>query len=193
MAAPGGTLWCPGQLQISDDRMVIRVRQGKFSALQDIDAGVSQDIIDTQGGGNMDIGPADAKTFFNKSIPSRALDRKISIGIGDIVEIPANNGRVRAFVQLLPHFQGLLAPQAEGEPELLDDGLRSRKNTVIDIFDDLQVMKILAAEQHRLQMRGKDPYRIAAHMNIRCDQAFRPPDPIRPPIAHEQGIRDRVT
>ena len=172
---------------------MIGVRQAEPGALQDVDAGVGQDIIDAQSRGNIGISAADAEPLFNKGVAPGAPDREIGIGVGDIVEVPADNGGIRAAVKLLPNLHGLFGAETKGIPKLFRDGHGCGEDAVIDIPDDLEIVEILAAKQYRLQMRGIDPHRISVYIDIGPDQALRRLDPVRPSIVRDQRVRDRVT
>ncbi len=76
------------KLKISHDRAMIRIRKGELPGLKDLQTGISQDIIDPQGGGNIHVGSADSKSFADKSILPAIPDGEIGIGIGNVIEIP---------------------------------------------------------------------------------------------------------
>lgn len=140
----------------------------------------------------MDIGTADAEAFFDKGVLPAGPDGEIGIRIGDIVKIPANKGGMRAFVQLCPYLFGLVSPQAECMAELFGDGAGGHKDAVIDILNDLDVAEVLAFEQDRLEVGGKDPDGVLACKDVNSNKTFLGGQLIFPWIPHKEGIRKRI-
>ena len=66
----------------------------------------------------MDITSANAKTFFDECVLEVSSYMKISIRIRDVVEITADDTRVRAIIQPGPHLFGLVSPAPESGPVL---------------------------------------------------------------------------
>jgi len=95
----------------------------------------------------MDIGPANAEAFCDKSVLPTIPDGEICIGIGDIIKISANDSRMRAFIQLCAYLFGLVSPPAKSIAKLFCDGSGSLENTIVDLLDDLDVMKVLCPEE----------------------------------------------
>ena len=175
-------------MKIGNHGMMIGIRQGEFPALQHLKKGVGQDIIDPQGWRKMGKGPANAKSFLNKSVLAVPADMGINIGIGHIVKIPANNGREWTPVQLRPDGIGLPAPKTISTPEFFDDRPGGLQEAVIDIYDNIQVMVILAVEEDRLQVSGEYAKGLISYLYIRSDQAFSGLKCIQGIIPGEQGL-----
>ena len=136
----------------------------------------------------MDICAADTEAFLDIGVLPAAPDGEIGKGIGDIVEIPANNCRMRAFVQFRPYLFGLVSPQAECIAKLFGDGTGGHEDAVVDILYDLDIVKILAFEEDGLEVGGKYPDSVFACENIGSDETFRGGDLIFLWIPHKKGI-----
>jgi hypothetical protein len=143
---PGNSLLCLRQLKVGYDRIMVRPGEGKFPALSDRQPWVGQDVIYPQCRGYVDISTANAEAFFDIGVLPAAPDGEIGIRIGNIVEIPANHCRMRAFVQLCPYLFGLVSPQAKCITELFGDGTGGHEDAVVYILDDLDIVKVLALE-----------------------------------------------
>jgi hypothetical protein len=141
----------------------------------------------------MDIGTADAESFGDECIIPAAPDGEISVGIRDVVEISANNGRIGAFIQLCPDLFGLVAAEAKSVAELFGNRAGGHKDAVIDILDELDVVKILAPEQDRLEVRGIYPHGILSDKHIGCDETFLGAHFVLPHIAQDEGIHDGIS
>ena len=99
--------------QVGNYGMMIGIRVDDLFALQHLKVCRRKNIIDPQGGGNMDIGPAGSEVFGYEGILPASPDMKISIGIRNIIEIPANDYRVRARIQVPSYGIGLVSAEAE--------------------------------------------------------------------------------
>jgi len=181
-----------GQLQIRHHRIMIRIRKGKFPALEHGQPGVRQNVVYSQRRGYMNVSTTDTKALRDISILPIATDGEIGIGIGNVVEITAYEGRIGAFIQLGPYLFGLISPLAKSITELFDDGAGSHQDAILHILDDLDVMEILGFEQNRLQMGRKHPYRVPADLNIGRNKAFGCPHPILQGVSHDKGVRKRI-
>lgn len=172
--------------------MVIRIPIDKAGTLQYVQVRVGEDIVDAQCGGDIDIGPADTESLFQKSILPVAADIIIGIGIGDVIEVTADDPGIGAFVELFPDLHGLVCPMSKGITELLCNGFGGGKNAVIHVLNNLYIVKVLTPEEDGLEMGGKDPDRIIPEVYICRDEAFRGPDPIRMGIPQDGRVHDRV-
>jgi hypothetical protein len=160
--------------------------------LQYVQIRVGENIIDTQRGGDIDIGPADAESLFQEGVLPVAADIIIGIGIGDVIEVTADNPGVRAFVELFPDLHGLVCSMPKGITELLRNRSGGGKNAVVHVLDDLYIMKVLTPEEHGLEMGGIDPDRIISDADVGCEEAFGGPDAIRTGIMQDGRVHYRV-
>ena len=179
-------------LEVSYEGVMIRISIDKAGALQYIQVWVGEDIIDAKRGRDIDIGPADAKSLFKEGVLPVAADIKIGIGIGDVIEVTADDPGIGAFVELFPDLHGLVCPMSEGITKLHCNGFGSGKNTVVHVLDDLYIMEVLAPEEDGLEMSGKDPDRIVPDADIGRYEAFGNLDPLRMGIPQDGRIHDRV-
>jgi len=113
---------CIRELQIRHHRIMVRIREGKLPALEHRQTGVRQNVVYPQRRGYMNVSTANTKTFCDIGVLPIATDGKISIGVGDIIEITAYEGGIRTFIQLRPNLFGLVSPLAKGVTKLFDDG-----------------------------------------------------------------------
>ena len=173
--------------------MMIRITIDKAGTLQYIQVRVGEDIVDAQCGGYIDIGSADAESLFQKGVLPFAADIIIGIGIGDVIEVAADDPGIGTFVELFPDLHGLIRPMSEGITELLCDGFGGSKNAVVHVLDNLYIMKVLASEEDGLEMGGKDPDRVIPDPDVGGDEAFGRPDPIGMGITQDGRVHDRVT
>ena len=172
--------------------MMIGIAIDKAGTLQYIQIGISEDIVDAQRGGDIDIGPADAKSLFQEGVLPVTANIIISIGIRDVIEVTADDPGIGTFVELFPDLHGLVCPMSEGITELHCNGFGGGKNTIVHILDNLYIMKVLTPEEDGLEVSGKDPDRIIPDVNIGCNKAFGSPDPIRPGITQDGSVYDRI-
>src|SRR6266567_1816285 len=131
---------CLRHFQVSNYRIMIRIRRGKLPALQDFQTGIGKDIVDPQRWRQVHISTTDTEASLYKCILPPAPDGKIGIGVRDIVEIPANDCRIGTFIQLPPHRIHLVCPMPVGDPQFFYDRPASLQDAVINIFNDLDVM-----------------------------------------------------
>src|ERR1700744_224950 len=145
------------QLQVRLHRIMIGPGKGKFTALEDLEPAIRENVVYPQRRGNIHIGPADTEPLLQEGILPAAPDRTIRIGIGDIVEIAADDAGIRTLIQLGPHLPGLVPPMFECIPQLDGNGTGGIYNTILYILDDLDIVKLLTAEEHGLKMGRKYP------------------------------------
>src|SRR3984957_6639399 len=105
------------QEQVGHHGIMIRPGQWELAALEDIESLVCQDVVYPQCRGNIDICPAYTESFLQESVLPATPDGKIGIEIGNIVKVPANHSRIRAFIQLRSYFLRLVPPMPEGSPQ----------------------------------------------------------------------------
>ena len=117
--------------------MMIRIRVDKAGTLQYVEVRVGEDIVDAQRGGDIDIGPADAESLFQKGVLPVAAYIIIGIGIGYIIEVTADDPGIGTFVELSPDLHGLVCPMSESISELLCNGFGGGKNAVVHVLDNL--------------------------------------------------------
>src|SRR5258708_32163377 len=126
----------------------------------------------------MDIGPADAKSFFQEGVLPVAADSVIGVGIGDIIKITANGSRIGTFVELFPDLLGLVCPMFKGIAEFFCNGFGSGENAVVHILYDLYIVKVLTPEEDGLEMGRRDPDRIIPDPDVGGNEAFGGTKPI---------------
>ena len=112
---------CLRHFQVSNYRIMIRIRRGKPPALKDFQTGVGKNIVDPQCWGQIHICATDTEASLYECILPPTPDSKIGIGIRDIIEIPANDCRIGAFIQLSPHGIHLVRPMLVSNSQLLYD------------------------------------------------------------------------
>ncbi len=120
----------------------------------------------------MNIGSANPDGTRNESILAVAPDVKISIGIRNIIKVPADDDRVRTGIQMSSHSICLVSAQAQSKFQFFCKRAGSLQQAVFCISDDLNITKIFGFEKYGLQMNGKYPDAFAIHINIRINQAF---------------------
>ena len=179
-------------MKIRDHRVMIRIAIDKAGTLQYIQVGISEDIVDSQRGGDIDIGPADAKSLFQEGVLPVTANIIISIGIRDVIEVTADDPGIGTFVELFPDLHGLVCPMSEGITELHCNGFGGGKNAVVHVLDDLYIMEVLPPEEDGLEMSGKDPDRIIPDAEVGCYEAFSNLDPIGMGVSEDGRIHDRV-
>ena len=172
--------------------MMVRKRVDKAGTLQYVQIRVGENIVDAKRGGDIDIGPADAKSLFQEGVLPVAADSVVGIGIGNIIEVTTDDPGIGTLVELFADLHGLVSPMFKGITEFLCNGSGGGKNAVVHVLDDLYIMKILAPEEDGLEMGGKDPDRIIPDTDVGGDEAFCSPDPIRAGITQDGRVHYRV-
>ena len=187
--------WATGFLvykEVRNNRVMIRISVDKAGTLQYVQIRAGENIVDAKRGRDIDIGPADAKALFQEGVLPVAADIVVGIGIGDVIEVAADDPGIGTFVELFPDLQGLVGPMLKGITEFLRNGFGGGKNAVVHVLDNLYIMKILTPEEDGLEMGGKDPDRIIPDADVGVDEAFCSPDPIGTGITQDGSVHDRV-
>ena len=99
--------------QVAYQHEMVGVLAGDAFELKYVQFIICQDIIDPEGGGQAGKAAPDPGTFFQEGILQVAPDCKIGIGIGDIIQVGADQVGMGAVTYYFMYDIGLQAPVSD--------------------------------------------------------------------------------
>src|SRR5579871_6131966 len=117
---------------------MIRPWSGYLAALEHLKSRSDKDVVYPKRRRNILIRPPDSKTLCQPCILPATTDGRIRVGVGHVIEVPADKCRMRTGIQSGPYLFRLIPAMTERIPKLSNDGPGSIHNAVIDVSDDLQ-------------------------------------------------------
>src|SRR5690242_2350210 len=129
---------------------------------KDGDGGGGEDVIYPQGGGNPRISPSETKPLLQKSIPQLPADGKVTVGIGRVVEIPAQDDGIGTPGDQGCHFARLVLPLYKGLAQFGEDGPGGDQSGILPRFYLPDARQILLCQVYRLQVKREQPEGIGA-------------------------------
>lgn len=109
------------KIKIGDDGVMVADLPGQAGILADYEFFIGKNIVNAERGRNAIKGTANTGSFLSKRIFQAMTDLVVRIAVGNIIKIAANNYRVRAFIDLLPHVIALFFSFQEANLELAND------------------------------------------------------------------------